>query len=681
MFSFIRKFGKVFRGGVHPLEVGISVAMGVMAGVVLGQNGLVVVLLFLILVLNTNKTAMALAGVPFGAMGITLTEYKFLVGRWALSQEPLARFFELLANAPVGALLGFNRYTVVGGFIAGIPLAILSGLVAMILTKKFRTAALALVGDPEAFSGWMSGRLARLGKWVLFGVGEADYEASLTRTPRPIRWSGLILLVILSGLVAAACTLDYGWLAKEPLREQLTQAAGAQVDIGTFSLRPLAAAARVGDLAVTDRTDPEKNSIVAKALSADLSITGFLQRSLVTEEITVTRLELGTKREKPGKVIAPAEGEGEAPGDEKAPAIPKDLEDLSAYLSQWEMWKKRLADIRDTIRKIEDSRSRSAKAGKAAPGEDDRDFRALGEKYGYGSITASEVGRTVPDLVIRRLCAEDIRSGHAYFDPVDIEIENMVYPVRLSPGPTVFRIRDKRGKGKVKLSVDFRDTKSPCLFEMALSEIPAKDLNDQVTSKVPVTFGKGTVGITGTGEIRSGYMDVKLYMNLAKAEIKPKKNVSIAGLRGKDLVWALENVKDKRIWVALKGDPANPGIRVEVGGLLEALKKTFKDKAKKLIKEETEKMRKKAVEELEKQKKKAKIDEILKKQLEEKLKKAGKGKKKDRKKEEKKEDAKKDEKKDSSKDEPAKKEEKKTEEDDEDDPVKKAEETLKKIFR
>ncbi len=649
MFSFIRKFGKVFRGGVHPMEVGISVALGVMAGVALGQNGLAVILLFLILVLNTNKTAMGLAGVPFGALGITLAKHKFMVGRWALSQEPLARFFELLANAPVGALLGFNRYTVVGGFVAGIPLALVSGFLAMMLTKKFRTAALALVGDKEAFNGWMSGKLARTGKWILFGVGEADYEASLTRTPRPIRWSGLILLVIFSGLIVLASTLDYGGLARTPLEKQLTRAAGAQVDIGSFSLRPLAAAARVGDLAVTDRDDPTKNSIAASALSADLSITGFLQRSLVTEEITVARLETGTKRATPGKVIAPAEGEEETSEAGKASGIPKGLEDISSYLSQWKEWKEKLAKLREMIEKIEDSRNRSAKEGRAAPGEDDRDFRALGEKYGYESITASEIRRTVPDLVIQRLSAEDVRSGHEYFDPVDIDIENMVYPVRLSPGPTVFRVRDKKGKGELKLSVDFRDPKSPCQFDMSLPDIPAKDLNDQLTSKIPVTFGKGTVGITGTGTIQSGQMDMKLFVDLTNAELVPKKNMSIAGLRGEDLVWALENAKDnKKIWVELKGHPANPGVRVEVGGLLEAIKKTYKDKATKLVKKETEKMKKKALEEMEKQKKKAKIDEILKKELEDKPKAEGKDKKKD-----------------SSGDEPAKK----------------AEEALKKLFK
>jgi uncharacterized protein (TIGR03546 family) len=611
MLSLIRRFGKVFRGGVHPLEIGVSVALGVLAGVAVGKNGLVILLFLLMLILNINKPTFSLACVPFGALGITLARYKFLAGRWILSVDPVARFFESTANAPVGAMMGFDRYAVAGGFAIGLPLAFLAGLVAALLTKKFRTAALALVGDEEAFKGWMKGRFARIGKWILFGVGEADYEASLTRMPCPIRVSGVILLAVLVLLLLVAGSLDYGLLSQPTLEKKLTQAVGAQVDVGEFSLRPLAAAARIADLAVTDRTEPSKNSIAAKTLLADFSIPGLLKLSAEVDEISISRLELGTDRAKPGEVISPEGGEEAKPEGVKIPEVPKGGEDISAYLTHWETWKQKLAKLRDTLRSIEDCRRRSVEAGRPPEGEDTRDFDSLARKYGYESFRAPKIRRTIPDLVIRKLSAEDIRTTHDYFNVVDLEIENLAYPFRFAEDLTRFRIIDKKGMGSMELVVDFRDPECPAKFNMTLSKIPAKDLNNQLGSRVPVTFEKGAVELKGSGDMRSGSIDVNLCVDLADAVLKPKKNVSIAGLRNKDLETALEMTRDLELYIGISGDPANPRVKVESDALEEALKKTVTEKAKRLLKEATEKKRKELEEEAERLRKKAKMDEVL----------------------------------------------------------------------
>ncbi|MFC1671872.1 hypothetical protein ACFL01_01925 [Planctomycetota bacterium] len=606
MFSIIRKFGKVFRGGVHPLEVGISVALAVMAGVVLGKNGLAGILLFLILVLNTNKVAFSLAGIPFGALGITLARYKFMVGRWALSHDPVARAFEGLANAPIGVFMGFDRYTVVGGFVAGVPLAILFGLFAMILTKKFRAAALALAGDKEAFGGWMSGKMARLGKWILFGVGEADYEKSLTRKPSPIRWSGVVLLAIFSLLVFIASLMDYGSFVKSAVEHHLTEAAGAQVDIGTFSLKPLNAAVRIVDLAVTDRAEPSKNSIEAKSLLADVSITGLLRRSLIAEELALSRLEMGTERAAPGKVVAPLEAASAEAEGTAASRLPKDAETIESYLTQWKAWKEHLSRLRDTLKKFEDSRKRSAEAETPSKAGEAPDYHAMGEKYGYDSIRAPEIRRIVPDLVVQKLTVEDIRTSNEYFNAIDLDVEHVVYPLRMASEPTLFRIIDKQGKGRLELSVDFSDPESPATFSMTMSGIPATDLNGQLSSKVPVTFEKGLVELKGTGTMRSDHIDVNLYVNVTDAGMKPKQNISIAGLRGKNLTEALDLIKDMDLWLALSGPPTRPRVDVKSGALAESLKSNLTEAFKKKLTEETEKVTKEIEKEkarLEKEKK------------------------------------------------------------------------------
>jgi len=616
MFGPLRKIGKSLRGGTHPVEVGVSVALGVLAGVTLGTNGLFVVLLALMLVLNTNKAAFGLTGMLCGALGWLLMPMRFAAGRWALSVDGIAGVFTGLSNMPGGALCGFDTYAVAGGVIAGIPLAILAGVAAALVTRSFRSKMLALVGDPEKMNAWSKGRIAPLGKWVLLGVGEADYEKSLSQRP-----------------------VDYGPMVTGPAEDALTELTGAQVDVLEISLKPLAASLKAEGLALTDAADPSLNAVEVGAFTADISVVGLTQRSIVIEEARLSDVKFGTKRSSPGRVVRPPKAATEEEPPRSALEQAKSVEN---YIAQWGEYKAKFEKLQEILKTVDEYRG-SAEGSADVPGAEpgakpgqplsDEDIAKLVDAGGYQSVRAPEVRRNVPDLLVKRLTLDKIPTGVEDVPSARVTIRDLAYPVSFGPGPvsvTISEAGDPKWKGageqapplEVRLSFDPKAASEAIKLTGRLWGLPAKPVSDALSSAVPIAFEGGVMNVTIEGTADARWIDLVLDVHCTGVALKPRGGggaKGFLGISGKHLEGALAELTDIRFKVLVRGRTSRPRVLFSGEGFGKALKEAAaralerraREEAKKQAERLKEKLRDKIDEKID-DKTKGKLDEIIK---------------------------------------------------------------------
>ena len=610
MLGPIRKIGKALRGGAHPLEIGMSVAMGVLAGVVLGKNGLVVILCALMLVLNTNKAAFGLTGVACGALGWLLTPLKFAVGRWALSVESLAGIFSRAANAPGGALCGFDTYLVAGGVIAGVPLAVAAGLVAAAVTRRFRSKMLALIGDPEKLNAWSRGRISRLVKWVLLGVGEADYEKSLSQRPKIIRKSGVVLLGLLVALLGVMSFVDYGAYVTRPAEDALTSLTGAEVNVAEVSLRPLVASLKAEGLALTDAADPATNAVEVGAIAADISVVGLTQRSIVIEEARITGVKFGTKRTSPGRVIRPPATK--KPEDENARAPLDQAKSIETYIATWNEWKLKFEKLQDILETVEEYRG-SAEGSEAAAVHgrplSDEEVARLVEAGGYAAIRAPEIVRNVPDLLVKKLRAGPIATGMEGLESVEVMLKDLAYPVHFGPRPVSLTVRatedpswkaagEKGPLPAVSLSFAPKVASEAMKLTGRLPGLPARKLSDALSSAVPVAFDGGKMDVKLEGMADASWIDLALDVTVVDFAAKSRGAKGLFGIRGKDLDRALAEMKQLRFKILVRGRPSRPRVLFRGEGLGPALKDAAVRAAKRRVQKEIDKQKEQLKEKL-----------------------------------------------------------------------------------
>jgi uncharacterized protein (TIGR03546 family) len=599
MLPTLRKIAGVLRGGGHPVEVGLGAALGALAGLVLGKNGLAVVLVCLAFVLSFNRPIFGLATAAFGALSWPLAPVLFAAGRAVLSLGFAATVFGWLSNAPVGALMGFDTYSVAGGLALGLPAAVVAGLAAWWATHAFRRRALAAA---PGRGGGRPGALARFVRWLFLGTAEVDHGRMRKGRPRLFRRGNLALIAVLVVLGAVAGLFDYGPYLRRPLERGLTELAGAQADVANVVFRPLSGSVKLEGLAVTDAEAPERNAFEAKILVADVGLTGLLRRSFVIDEVRFTDLALDTPRAEPGRLVE------RPPETLEEPEEPSPLEGASPvdlYVG-WRKWKDRFDGLRRVVTSVRDLRRRIAELKRAVGlerEETEEELARRAEAEGHASVRATEVPRTAPDFLLRSISVEGIRTDWPRFGAVDVEIENLAYPAGLSPGPAVFRLKGSEGGGALELAVDVSDPASPIAVKGSVPGLPAKDVTDDLGPRVPVAFEEGALDCAFTGTAGAEWIDLRLDVRGSGVRARPRGRSGFAGLAGSELEAALASVEEFDFALLVRGELSRPAVRFEGGALVRRLKeaalKAAKDRLKEEVREERERLEEKVKDKVE----------------------------------------------------------------------------------
>jgi len=103
----IRKFIAIFRGGVSPLVITLSTALGFTFGLVPGFYGAHAVILVLFVLLNIHLGLFLLSGALAKTLCLSLAPLMYHLG--GLVQTYLSGLFGVLAKIPVLGLTDFSR--------------------------------------------------------------------------------------------------------------------------------------------------------------------------------------------------------------------------------------------------------------------------------------------------------------------------------------------------------------------------------------------------------------------------------------------------------------------------------------------------------------------------------------------------------------------------------------------
>jgi uncharacterized protein (TIGR03545 family) len=169
-----------------------------------------------------------------------------------------------------------------------------------------------------------------------------------TQTPKvkgPIRFEAIIPVLII-----VACTYGYFFLFFDNHVRSLIElagyhAVGAEVNVAKVETSFLRGTLRIQGIEITDATQPKKNLIKLGDIRFGVLWDGLLRARIIVEEMAVEQIEVGSVRNKPGKVKTPeppsVESDEPSVLEEKA----KEIKDKALQKTQEQYSENVLGDI------------------------------------------------------------------------------------------------------------------------------------------------------------------------------------------------------------------------------------------------------------------------------------------------------------------------------------------------
>jgi uncharacterized protein (TIGR03546 family) len=296
----IKKILKILRGGVSPVIIFISIMLGFTFGMIPGFSGLHAVLIALVFLLNVHLGMFLMSAALGKALCLAAAPVLYHIGMAA--QDILSPLLKLLAKIPIIGITDFNKYAVVGGFIAGPVVGIIVGLFMAKTVVGFRRMILKTEEKSDKFKKWYSKTWVRILDRILIGKRAKDTKALFTVKTKIIRKAGVAFAVILLVIFGVATHFLKDTKVKEFAAARLTQVNGAEVNLETVKLSILSGEASVSGIQVTDAANPANNQIAVENISADASVYGLMLGKVILDEVRLSDVQFDQKRQTPGKV-------------------------------------------------------------------------------------------------------------------------------------------------------------------------------------------------------------------------------------------------------------------------------------------------------------------------------------------------------------------------------------------
>lgn len=549
--------------------------------------GLTIFVIFLFLILNANLGIFLFVFAISKILFYLFIPLVFNIGVFLIDRAATT-LFENIVNTPVLALFGFEYYLTSGGFLIGIFLGILFGLIIFYLSKLFKMSETGLSESSSKFKNSFVGKIIF---WILFGSGK-DIEETTTKRVLPIRITGvaLVVVIIIIGFIVFQ-QLFAGAMIKKYLVKGLERINGATVDIGSVDVSFNKGKVIINKLEICDPEKLDENVFSAKRIVADLSVNQLLLKKLRLDKVEVFDGELSSKRVKPGKIITPIKvSEKKIEKKTEKKTVIKDKGSLEDYVSNAKDWKIKLAKIKNWYNKLKDLMAR--KKLKTEP-KDKTYKEELKEKalaLGYQNVKASYLIKGAPTFAATLITANNIKASNYFKDEtLAITIKELsTNPYLSSKAPEIVA---RSSKNTFYLNTVFNElskTGGKNNIDISMNKVALNKALDVVKVKVPNLIKDGYVTLKGVGSFFSENDDVKLNLKL--------------DVRLEDSLVAVPKLGDQKIKlltfpVYITGELDNPVVKVDTKTITDQLKGIWKNKlkseVKKRLNEEKDKLKKK----------------------------------------------------------------------------------------
>lgn len=546
-----RKIGKLIRGKVTPVQVGMACVLGAMIGFVPSVRtspALLFFLLALLLVLNANLFVATFMAAGSKLLSLLIMPVQFGVGR-AVLDGPLGGLMSSLINAPVLAWFGFEYYATTGGIVLSVVVGAATTAVLVIAIGKLRHKLADMEEGSERYKKATEKKWVRSLVWIFFGSHKKSYaELSAKRVGLPIRPLGVVVAVLMVGLVWVASLFFTEPVVTYAMRAGLERANGATVDVGSADLDLGSGQLVVASLAMADPEDLDTDIFRAARLEGKLSNADLLRKRFAIDRLVAIEASTGEARKTPGVLVGPRREPPEPTGEGKT------LED---YLKEAEKWKGRLKQAREWLEKVSDRKPGEEETGPGAPPEGEKETlrerlaREIAEK-GYAFVSADHLVDDAPKVLVREVIVEGMTAADAPGEVFDARGENLSTQPWLVEGAPKVRVSSRSGlyEADVTLgSLAAGDGNSTLL--LARRGIPA----DRVASALraggdqPLLAG-GTVDAVIEGAFRAEWIDLPLNVLVRDS------TVTLPGAGS-------AKVSELRLPIGVKGPLDAPGLNID----------------------------------------------------------------------------------------------------------------------
>lgn len=144
-------------------------------------------------------------------------------------------------------------------------------------------------------------------------MSETSQIKKAKKSQGPIRWNAIIPFAIVSCLIYIYFALFFDAHMKNAIEWVGYKALGSELNIGSFKTSFLKGNVQISKIELTDKEQPQFNSIELADVRFDVNWDALLRVKVVVEEIAVEGVQLKSKRARPGRV-APPEPPSNEPG-------------------------------------------------------------------------------------------------------------------------------------------------------------------------------------------------------------------------------------------------------------------------------------------------------------------------------------------------------------------------------
>lgn len=567
----LRNLSKTVRGKVTPVQILISAILGGMLGFVPGiflgseqgggfsqAPGLILTIAALVLLLNCNLFLFLLCFGVFKLLSLVLMPVSFAIGQFLLD-GPTSGLFAAMINAPVLAWFGLEYYATTGGVLLGAILGLVVALLMLRVLKLLR-GVLAQGEDKEELQGFLARKPVRFTSWVFFGgKGKKKYSELLEKQKLglPIRWSGLVAVVLLgAGAWFAQSTLAAGFI-RQGIINQLETVNGATVDLAEVEVDLGGGKVRLAGLAMADSSKLDTDLLRADQLDLDLGTRDLLTKRVVVESLVCEEAHSGVPRKTPGRIIP-------AHKDVKEPEKREGEKTLEDYLADIERWRERLKQWEGYIDGIFGGGSDpSGEGGAGTTPPSAPEIEAKKERYGLAAVAAEHLIQKAPRLLIKRLSLKGIRVGSGGQEILDVSGLNLASDPSLVPEPTALKVTRRDGELDVELSTTPKAGNVDLKFQSG--DMSLDRLLSGIKADVPLKGGR--IGLRVDGKLDLGNasgvgIDFNVPMRITNSQLRIGDNQY--------------PIDDLSVPLGLRGPLSAPLIKIDSSALVKALHKAGK---------------------------------------------------------------------------------------------------------
>ena len=566
----IRKFIAIFRGGVSPLMITLSITLGFTFGLIPGFYGAHAVILTLFVLLNIHLGLFLLSGALAKTLCLSLAPLMYHLG--GIVQTYLSGLLGMLAKIPILGLTDFSRYSVAAAMVAGPVAGLILGLIVARLITVFRKRWLKLEEGSEPFQKWCANRWVRIVDRILVGKRTKDVRIALADKSPVIRKAGVVLALVLLLICAGLWVFAGDEKLTRCAAEAMTRANGAEVNIASMNISAVSGKISATEIQATNPKEPAKNQLYVGKFSADASVYDMLCGRIVAEEVVLSDVRFDTQRQTPGEVLKkkPPQEEPFDPEDYKIPV--GDIGKLETYFEN-------AKELKEFLQKIQKWLPKSKKT-KTEPEQIPQSYLEY--------LTARAPTAPTPRVIAKRIVLDQVDLPGEQFGKCRIILTNISDAPAAAGLPVRIEIQSQADDQAFSMTCRFDTGDNVPMIEGEFKQINLKQLQSQMSDKNPILFGSGTASGSFNGTASAEMIDMTILVNLKNLQAAST-GKGMLGLDAKTSSEVLGVLKNLKTTLRLIGPPTDPRIAFDTQGLTNQFQNALVEAGKERLNQELQK--------------------------------------------------------------------------------------------